>query len=342
MVGDLDPRRLQAVQARLPQVQVTTNIDAVLEDPGAEAIVIATPLSTHYSLTKKALQMGKHVLVEKPLCETVEQCQELIDLAGSRNRILAVGHIFLFNAGIKKLRSIIQSGELGDILYIHATRTNLGPYRRDANALWDLASHDLSIFNFWLGKEPVSVTASGGRYLRTNIDDVVIANFHYGDGTMACVHASWLNPRKVREITIVGREKMATWDDLNLIEPIRIYDKSMVVDSPSDYTDTQGAFIAKTRDGDILIPKVPGSEPLAAECAHFIECVKEGKQPLNDALLARDIVGQLQAADRSMENEGRRERIVPDLENPPVPSEQRPEVPVRGKTIRRDERVIYQ
>lgn len=305
LVCDLKPDRLQLIRDRIGGIETTTDVDRAIEDPAADAVVIATPLETHYELSKRALQAGKHVLVEKPLCKTVAQCEELISSARLREKILAVGHVFLFNGGIRKVREYIDSGELGRIFYLHATRTNLGPVREDVNALWDLASHDLSIFDYWLGQTPETVSVCGQRYVSRDVDDVMTASFTYPGGILAFAYASWLNPRKVREITVVGEKKMAVWNDMDLIEPVRIYNKSIDIDDRADYSDSFASFRATIRDGDVLIPRVATGESLVAQCAHFVECITTGKTPLNNAKRGLSVVRTLTAADLSKANDGR-------------------------------------
>lgn len=303
-VCDQRKQRLDIIRERIAGIEVTTDPDAAIRDPKADAIVVATPVESHYALTKKALQAGKHVLVEKPLCRTVEECEELAAIAEARGLILAIGHVFLFNNGIRKVYDLIHSGELGRIHYIHATRTNLGPIRDDVNASWDLAAHDLSIFDFWLGGPPLAVTARGERYLHQPIDDVVVASYTYADNVLACAHSSWLNPKKVREITIVGEKKMALWNDMDLIEPVRIYNKSVDLGEEPAYADSFGASRMIIRDGDVVIPKVPGGEPLQAECEHFVECILQGLEPINSVAAATHVVQTLIATDESMRQHG--------------------------------------
>jgi predicted dehydrogenase len=223
-------------------------------------------------------------------------------MAEESKRHLCVGHVFLFNNGIRAVRNLIRSGELGRIHYLYSTRVNLGPFRRDVNALWDLASHDISIFNYWLDADPLSVTAHGGSYLNPEVEDVVMATFTYPHRVLANVHASWLNPRKVREIVVVGERKMAVWDDMNLSEPVRIYDKSVKIEREPLYSDTFGSFQMQVRNGDVVIPYVGGPEPLAAECDHFIKCVAGRARPVNGGDVGLRVVRALEAADRSMRN----------------------------------------
>ncbi len=303
-VCDPDQGRLDWVSTRIGGIETTTDVLLAINDPSADAIVIATPVDTHYDLTRQALAAGKHVLVEKPLCKEIAQCEELVETANDRGLTLAVGHIFLFNGGIRKVREYIQSGELGRIQYIHALRTNLGPVRTDVNALWDLASHDLSIFNYWLEENPRAVSATGQRCLNADVEDVVNATYEYGRGVTASTFVSWLNPKKVREITIVGDKKMVVWDDMNPLEPVRVYDKSIDIDAKGAYTHSFSSFQAAIRDGDVLIPRVLGGEPLMAECEHFVECIREGTVPLNNAEEASRIVAALIAGNESIADAG--------------------------------------
>ncbi len=303
-VADRDAQRLELIAQRFPEIRTTTDVDSALTDEEADAIVIATPVRTHYDLARRALECDKHVLVEKPLCGNAPECRSLTDLADELRLVLAVGHVFLFNPGIRKVREILESGALGKIYYIHATRTNLGPIREDVNALWDLASHDLSIFQYWLDAVPQEVTAHGESFLHDGVEDVVVASYRYPDNILACVHASWLNPRKVREITVVGDRKMIVWSDMDVIEPVRLYDKNVQTRRDPEYADSLGGFQTQIRDGDVLIPHVAGGEPVAAECEHFIQCIREDRRPLNHAGLATDVVHALEATDESMRRNG--------------------------------------
>ena len=196
------------------------------------------------------------------------------------------------------MKNYIESGELGDIYLIDANRTNLGPVRYDVNALWDLAAHDISIFSYWLGAQPRSVSAHGACYLNRGIEDVVYATFEYGNGVIAHVHASWLNPRKIREITVVGSKKMLVWNDMNLLEPIRIYNKG--IDKEESYQDTFDSFRLSIREGEVMIPSIQLNEPLMTECLHFIDCVRSGEKPLTDGYDGLDVVRALEAATHSM------------------------------------------
>jgi predicted dehydrogenase len=238
--------------------------------------------------------------VEKPLCRTTEEAVELVELAERVRKHLCVGHVFLFNNGIRAVRNLIRCGELGRIRYVCSTRTNLGPVRTDVNALWDLGAHDLSIFNFWFDTSPISVTAHGAAYLNRGVEDVVLATYKYPNGVIAHVHASWLNPRKVREITVVGEHKMVVWNDMDLNEPVRVYDKTIDIEREPLYSDSFGAFRMLVRNGEIISPYIVGVEPLAAECQHFIDCVLGRCKPIIGGIEGLNVVSALEAADRSI------------------------------------------
>jgi len=288
-IADSQGGRLEAARRALPDVTLTGDFHEVLHDPGIDAVVVSTPLVTHFAIVREALEAGKDVLVEKPICYTVREADELIELAESRGRILMCGHIFLFNAGILKLREYIRDGTLGRLYYMSATRTNLGPVRRDVNALYDLGSHDVSIFHFLLDELPKEVTAWGESYLQTDVEDVTFACLEFSRRTLAHMHVSWLNPRKERTLVVVGDKKMAVWDDMQPLESIRLYDKGL---SEVPYYDSFGQFQLVLRDADILIPKLPASEPLLAQIRHFLECVRQRRRPLTDGIFARDVVGR--------------------------------------------------
>ncbi len=302
-VCDLSESRLATVRRNIsPTINCSTDAKATIGDPAAQAVVIATPTDTHFELTKMALEAGKHVLVEKPLARSVAEAQELVAIAQRRRRVLCVGHVFLFNNGIRAVKNLIDRGDLGSIRYIFSSRTNLGPFRSDVNALWDLGSHDVSIFNYWLDAEPLQVTACGTSYLNPNVEDVVVANFAYPDKVQACVHASWLNPQKVREITVVGERQMVVWNDIDLNEPVRVYHKSVDVERSEAYADSFGTFRMQIRSGDVVIPRIDAAQPLDAECQHFLDCIQTGAKPINDGQLGLRVVGALEAAEESMRN----------------------------------------
>jgi predicted dehydrogenase len=309
-VVDRDTKRLEQVRARFPHVQLAADAAGAFADPKVDAVVISTPTSTHHALVKAALAAGKHVLVEKPIATDSHQGAELVTLAEQAKRILMVGHLFLFNAGVRKVKQAIDAGDVGRVYYVSMVRTNLGPIRMDVNAAWDLASHDVSIANYWLGGEPVTVSAVGGSWINRGIEDAVFATLRYPNDVLVNLHVSWLNPRKSRDITVVGERKMITLDDMNLNEPVRVYDKFVTDDrTQAPFIDNFASFRASVREGDVTIPKVALGEPLRTECDHFIECVAQNKHPLTDGKMANAVVRALEALTRSVANAGREEKV---------------------------------
>jgi predicted dehydrogenase len=309
-VVDLDAERAAQVSARYPDVRVSARVQDALGDPAVDAVVICTPTTTHYDLARSALAAGKHVLVEKPITTRSDQAEELCRLAEAQQRVLLVGHIFLYNAAVRYVKRTLDAGELGRVYYIAMERTNLGPIRIDVNAAWDLAAHDVAIVDHWLGGSARSVSATGGTWINAGIEDAVFATLRYADGVLVNLHASWLNPKKARQITVVGDRRMLTVDDMNLSEPVRIYDKQVTdAQTKPGFVDTFASFRASVRDGDITIPRVSSGEPLKAECDHFLECIANGKPPLTDGRSGARVVRTLEAITRSMQNHGREEPV---------------------------------
>jgi predicted dehydrogenase len=264
---DQDERRLERYGARFPDAQTTTRFDDLLEDDALQAVVIATPVITHFDLARRALLAGKHTFVEKPLANSAAQAAELVALAEERDLVLMPGHLLLYHPGIEKLKSLVGSGELGRILYVSGERKNLGKIRSDENALWSLGAHDLSVVLHLLGEEPDECFARGESFLTEGIEDVVVCYLRFPSGTVADMHLSWLDPHKVRRITVVGDQKMAVFDDMELERKVTIYDKR-----PEQRTDTYGEWL--TRTGDISIPKIANDEPLRLECERFLALLR--------------------------------------------------------------------
>ena len=307
---DRDAGRLEEVHAHFPDVQVAKDPEQALRDSSVHAVVVATPTGTHYEFAKEALERRKHVLVEKPLTTDVKQGLELLELATKYRLTLMVGHVFLYNTAVRKVKEYLDTGHLGKLYYVSMVRTNLGPIRLDVNAAWDLTAHDLSIVNYWLDAEPLSVSAIGGTWINQGIEDAVFATLRYPQGVLVNLHASWLNARKARDITIVGERRMLTFDDMNLNEPLRIYDKQ-ATDQRTRRTcvDSFASFRASVRKGDITVPKVPLGEPLGTQCAHFLECIVTGKQPFTGAPEGIAVVRAVEAIQRSIRARGREERV---------------------------------
>lgn len=299
-ICDLDEKKLEQLRLQLPGVVLTTCFDDLLADPELQAIIIATTASTHYTLCQAALRAGKDVYVEKPFVLSVAQAEELICIAEQEGRILMVGHLLEYHPVIHRLKQLIESKELGDVFYIYNQRVNLGVVRGDENALWSFAPHDISSILYLLGKEPSDVTARGQSYLQRGIEDVVFLTLNFSDKSMAHVHVSWLDPHKIRKITVVGSKKMAVFDDLESTEKLRIYDKS--AEQNTDYN-TFAEYVT-LRFGDITIPHLKIDEPLRLECQHFLECVRERKQPQSDGRDGLRVVKVLDAAQRSLLKNG--------------------------------------
>lgn len=273
-VVDTDAACLSRMSETFPEIRKETKYQTVLKQPNIDAVVISTPTSTHHTIVRDALLAGKHVLCEKPLCIKSSDAKELIELAYSKKLALMIGHIFLFNPGILKLKELLDAGELGKVRYLSAERTNLGPIRTDVNAAFDLASHDISIFNWLFDSEPELVSAVGGSFLQSKLEDVAFISLKYASNILANIKVSWIDPKKVRKITVIGSNKMIIWDDLNIDLPITIYDKG--AEAQQDY-ENFGEFLGiKTWDGDVRLPKVNFMEPLKIQNQYFVEALTNG------------------------------------------------------------------
>jgi predicted dehydrogenase len=292
-VVDLSIERRDYVQRLYPSIEVADKTDFVFDDPSVNAVVIATPVHTHFEMAMKALKADKHVLVEKPMARTVEEVRQIGDLARSKNLVAMVGHTFLYNAAVRYVKELIDSGVLGDIRYIYSQRLNLGRIRPDVDALWNFAPHDVSIIQYWLGNPtPVSVMRRGIDYIQKGIDDVVFLNIIYPNKVMANIHVSWLDPNKVRRITVVGSKKMVVYDDM-ADNKIAIFDKGIdpvaKLGENMDY-DNLNFQSFNHRSGDVLLPKIDFQEPLKVEIAHLIDCIQNGTRCLTDVEHALGVV----------------------------------------------------
>lgn len=305
VVAGCDQRaeRLQEVGRRFPALDLTTDIAEVLSRDDIDAVVVATPATTHYQVTHACLMAGKHVLVEKPITIKATHAEELVNLAEAKGVTLMVGHIFLYNAGVRMVKDALNQDEASRIYYLYSRRTNLGPVRDDVNALWDLAPHDVSIFNYLLDSTPSWVSATGSRVLQNCREDVGFVSLGYQDGIVGHIHVSWADPNKVREVIVVTSDKRIVFDDVKTREQVRIFKKGIAageIDAPSSY----GEFRFLIRNGDIISPRVRGSEPLKAQCLHFVECVTQNKRPYTDGQLGLEVVQVMEAIDRSLAQNG--------------------------------------
>ena len=298
---DLLEERLNHMKQLYPGLRTTTNFREVVNDPEIDAVVIATPVSSHYGIAREALDAGKHVFVEKPLAQSLDEGRKLLELAQKKDRTLMVGHTFVFTAAVNKIKDVIWSGELGDIYYISSSRVNLGIFQDDINVVWDLAPHDISIMNYILNSRPVSIAAMGQSYIRPGIEDVAFLLLKYPQSTLANIHVSWLNPNKIRSTTVVGSKKMLVYDDVSSLEKIRIYDKGVTV---TPHYDTFGEFQLSYRYGDISIPRLDDAEPLKIECQHFVDCIEKGATPRSGGKHGFEVLLALDAANRSMRGRG--------------------------------------
>ncbi len=300
LVCDSDPKNLKRAKGLAPAARQTSDFAAVLADPTIDAVVLATPAVLHAEQSIAALRAGKHVLVEKPLALSVSDAMAVKAAADASGRVLMVGHLMLYHAAVLRLREMIQSGDIGELYYLYSLRVNLGKLRQDENAMWSLAPHDISIILYLLGRNPVSVAARGHAYLQPGVEDVVFLNLLFGDGKMAQIQVSWLDPRKERRLTVVGERRMVEFDDSHPTEKLRIYDKGF--HRPPEFTQF-GEFLT-VRNGDIHIPHLDLPEPLNVECRHFIESIVAGTAPRTGAKEGLDVIRVLDAAGRSLKNQG--------------------------------------
>jgi len=305
-VCDLDDKKLQQVHVQYPYAQLANNVKDFLHSD-VDAVVIATPVNSHYQLALEALRKDKHVLIEKPMTSNSREAMELIELAEKRNLVLMVGHTYEYHPAVDYLRELVNSGGLGDIYSIDADRLNLGLYRPDCNVLWDLAPHDISIMLALLKDDPVAVSARGTYHLDSSVCDIAYLEILFANGTMGHVHVSWLHPRKIREITIVGSQKMAVYDDLSESEKVHIYDKGVAI--TNDGSSKFSVWPPNYRYGDVTIPFIANAEPLKQECGHFVKCILEGSKPKSDGWAGLKVTSVLEAADKSLANGGQREKL---------------------------------
>jgi predicted dehydrogenase len=291
---DLSNEHLARFESRYPEARLTADFDEMLADDSLEAVIVATPVVTHAELAKRALEAGKHVLVEKPPALTAAETEELVATAEDQGRVLMPGHLLLYHPGVARLKELIRSGELGDVLYVYGNRQNLGQIRKDENALWSLGVHDLSVILHLLEEEPTEAWARGESFLTEGVEDVVFCYMRFPSGKVAHMHLSWLDPHKMRRITVVGRDKMAVFDDMELDRKLTIYDKG-----PVERAETYGEWM--TRTGDIHSPKIPNDEPLRLECEHFLRLVAGEGDPLAAARDGVAVVRALEQLQASLE-----------------------------------------
>ncbi len=300
---DRDSARAMAARDRIaPDAEAHDQLGRALADPDVEAVAIATPAASHFEVASQVLEAGKHALVEKPLAMTEAECRTLEALAAERQLVLMVGHVFLFNAAVRFVKDAIDSGDLGDVLYVHSRRVNLGRVQADINALWSFAPHDLSILSHWMGAEPLSVAARGFSYIQSHVEDVIFCTLEYPGGRGAHMHISWLDPRKVREMTVVGSKRMIVFDDVSPQAKITVYDSSVSTSPapPESFADWQ----VDIRHGDVSIPRLPWVEPLRGEVDHFLACIRDGIPCRTPGSQGRAVTRAIVAAQRSLRQGG--------------------------------------
>ncbi|MBN2582882.1 MAG: Gfo/Idh/MocA family oxidoreductase [Planctomycetes bacterium] len=295
-ICDLDPAKLALNETLYPGVRTTQNLDEAIGGESVDAVVIASPAPMHFDMARRALEAGKHVYVEKPMTLSIAEAEQLVALADAKDRKLMVGHLLEYHPCVRKLKDLIDSGQLGDLYYMYCQRLNLGVVRKDENAWWSLAPHDVSVVLYLFGAEAKTVTSQGHAYLRPGVEDVVFTQIRFADGRMASIHVSWLDPHKIRKMTLVGTKKMATFDDMESSEKIRIYDKAAdVVPGSVSYADS-----IAIRQGDIHMPMIKGGEPLKDECQHFVDAIINNTTPLSDGCDGLRVVKVLEAATQSL------------------------------------------
>jgi predicted dehydrogenase len=283
-------------------VKLVTSLDELLKLE-IDAVAIATPVSTHFDLATRCLEAGKHVMVEKPLAATVTEARALVQIASRVGRVLMVDHTYLFNNSIRLIKRIVDSGELGDLLYVDSVRINLGLFQRDVNVIWDLAPHDLSIIEYVLGREPRSIAASGCGHVDPDIEDMAYINVDYGGGVLANIHVNWLSPVKVRQMIFAGTRKSVILNELNTVEPVKIYDRGIDVSEPEEQ---RRRLMVSYRSGDILSPEIEPGEALQTAVTHFAQCIRNGSEPISDGKLGTRVVRMLESATRSIRAQGGR------------------------------------
>ncbi len=304
-VSDLRPERLRLVRSRYPSVSVTESHLELIDEPGVDAVVIATPVRTHFELALRALQAGKHVFVEKPLAATTEQVERLIEAAQKADRTLMVDHTFVYTGAVRKIRELVEQGSLGELYYYDSTRVNLGLFQHDVNVIWDLAVHDLSIMDYLMPRPPVAVSATGLSHVPGGTENVAFLTLFFDGRQIAHLHVNWLAPVKVRRTLIGASRKMIVYDDLEHSEKVKVYDKGITLDRQTDPAEKMYEVLVGYRTGDMLAPSLDATEALKVEAAHFVDCVSHGKQPLTDGPAGLRVVQILEAASESMRQRGR-------------------------------------
>lgn len=307
-VCDLREDRLEHLASVYPGIRTTRSFDELMEDRETDAVAIATPVSTHFELARRSLEAGKHTFIEKPMAASVAHCLELVDMARERNLVLMVGHTYIYTSAVRAMKEIVDSGEIGEVMYISSRRLNLGLFQKDINVAWDLAPHDISIVLYLLEEEPVSVNCQGRAHLNPGIEDVTNISLSFPNGSFAMIHSSWIDPKKIRELIVVGSKKMIVFDDAEPLEKIKIYDKR--VEAPPHY-DTYAEFQFSYHYGGMTAPFVKQVEPLRAECDQFLRSIETREESPSNGVEGMRVVQILEAASRSLRQGGAQVPVEP-------------------------------
>lgn len=300
-ICDVSEDRLRHLQSLYPEVETETKFDKLLGDPNLDVIVVATSVKHHFPMAKAALLAGKHTFIEKPMASSLEQCEELCAIAKKQGLILMVGHTFLYSPAVRKIKELVDKGDVGEIRYISARRLNLGLFQKDINVAWDLAPHDISIILYIMGETPLRINCVGAAHVTPGIEDVTAMHLHFSEEKTATIQSSWLDPKKVREMTIVGSKRMIVYDDIVAQEKIKIFD--VRVDRPPHY-DTFAEFHYAYHYGDTYSPYIKQDEPLKTECQHFLDCIRTGKTPITSGQKGLEVVRILEASSASLKLQG--------------------------------------
>lgn len=297
---DQDPKQLAKIKSSFNSVETIQNIDDLLKDDNIDAVAIVTPVDTHYSLAMKALEHGKHILVEKPFTSTVKEAEEILELADKKNLVTMVDHTFIYTSAVRKIKSLTESGQIGDLYYYDSVRVNLGLFQRDVNVIWDLAPHDFSIMNYILNKKPVSLKAMGADHVGKGLEDVAYVHINFADNLIAHFHLNWLSPVKIRKTLISGSKKMIVYDDMQSAEKIKVYDKGIeVTTKEQEYN-----LLINYRSGDMHAPMLQNTEALRLMIQEFVDAIKEKREPLTSGQEGLKVVQLLEATQKSIKNNG--------------------------------------
>jgi predicted dehydrogenase len=303
---DLNQDRLDSISSIYPSLKTTKDHNDIINNPEIDLVAVCTPVFSHYEIAKLALEAGKHVLIEKPMTSTSAQSEELVNLAEQKGLQIFVDHTFVFTGAVKKIKEVVQSGELGEIYYFDSVRVNLGLFQHDVNVVWDLAPHDISIMHFLLDEYPESVVATGADHTGSGLEDVAYLTVYYPNNLIAHIHTNWLSPVKIRETLIAGSKKMIVWDDNTPSEKVRIYDKGIDVIKTADQVYN---MLIQYRTGDMFCPRIDGAEALGAEVDHIVECIEQNKPGIADGKAGWMVVKILEAAQESIKNRGKEVKI---------------------------------